>query len=169
MVFLFLIFQSSFLFVFLMLDSNCSFSVQDVHVEDNDVYLAFANSSFHPILGNQLMLLIHCFLFMWESINFFLYVYFQLMFIFCKKLLLKIKLIWHLSIPLLLLMIVHELLFVVSIMVLKSKVFTIVNLASRLKVFTMMMLFKRRLWCKLKIQVNPMLMLMITFLIKCLI
>jgi hypothetical protein len=54
-------------------------------------------------------------------------------------------------------------------MVLKSKVFTIVNLALRLKVFTMMMLFKGRLWCKLKIQVNPMLMLMITSLVKCLI
>jgi hypothetical protein len=28
-----------------MLDSNCPFGVKDVHVEDNDVYLAFANSS----------------------------------------------------------------------------------------------------------------------------
>jgi hypothetical protein len=64
---------------------------------------------------------------------------------------------------------VHELIFVVFIMVWKSKVFTIVNLASGFKVFTMMMLFKGRLWCKLKIQVNPMLMLMIISLIKCLI
>jgi hypothetical protein len=91
------------------------------------------------------------------------------MFCFCKKLLLKIKLIWHLSIPLLLLMKVHELLFVVLIMVLKLNFFFIVNFASGLKVFSMMMLFKGRLWCKLKIQVNPMLMLMITSLIKCLI
>jgi hypothetical protein len=90
------------------------------------------------------------------------------MFCFCKFLL-KIKLIWHLSIPLLLLMKVHELLFVVIIMALKSKVSIIVNLALGLKVFTMIMLFKGRLWCKLKIQVNPMLMLMITSLIKCLI
>jgi len=66
-------------------------------------------------------------------------------------------------------MIVHELLFVVVIMALKSKVSIIVNIALGLKVSTMMMLFKGRTWCKLKIQVNPMLMLMKTSLIECLI
>ncbi len=149
-----------FILFFGLLDSNCSFGVQDVQVEDNDVY---------PLLENQLVLLIHCFCSCENEFFFLLYIYFQLVFFFCRKLLLKIKLIWHLSIPLLLLMKVHELLFVVGIMALESKLFIIVNIASWLKAFTMMMLFKRRLQCKLKIQVNPLLMLMITSLIKCLI